>query len=95
MSQFLEAVMVVCFGISWPVNIAKSWRTRSARGKSLAFLLFIFIGYICGIAAKLISGNITYVFVFYVINLLMVGADICLYFRNRRLDSRRDQGEQV
>ena len=95
MSQFLEAVMVVCFGISWPVNIAKSWRTRSARGKSLAFMLFIFIGYICGIAAKLISGNITYVFVFYVINLLMVGADICLYFRNRRLDSRRDQGEQV
>ena len=95
MSQFLEAVMVVCFGISWPMNIIKSIRARTAKGKSLPFLLFIFIGYVSGIAAKLISGSITYVFVFYVLNLLMVGADICLYFRNRHLDRLREQGEKV
>lgn len=93
MSQFLEACMVVLFGISWPLNIMKSLRTRSAKGKSLPFLLFIFAGYICGITSKLISGNITYVFVFYVLNLLMVGTDILLYFRNRRLDARREQEE--
>lgn len=93
MSQFLEACMVVLFGISWPLNIMKSLRTRSAKGKSLPFLLFIFAGYICGISSKLISGNITYVFVFYVLNLLMVGTDILLYFRNRRLDARREQEE--
>ncbi len=95
MSQFLEACMVVCFGVSWPMNIAKSLRTRSAKGKSLPFLLFIFVGYVCGIGAKLITRNITYVFVFYVLNLLMVGADILLYFRNRRLDARRAVGEEV
>ena len=88
--------MVVSFGISWPMNIIKSLRTRSAKGKSLPFLLFIFAGYICGIASKLISGNITYVFVFYVLNLLMVGTDIVLYFRNRRLDAQRAAaGERV
>lgn len=96
MSEFLEACMVVSFGISWPMNIIKSLRTRSAKGKSLPFLLFIFAGYICGIASKLISGNITYVFVFYVLNLLMVGTDIVLYFRNRRLDAQRAAaGERV
>ena len=96
MSEFLEACMVVAFGISWPMNITKAARTRSAKGKSLPFLLFIFAGYICGIASKLISGNITYVFVFYVLNLLMVGTDIILYFRNRRLDAQRAAaGERV
>ncbi len=96
MSEFLEACMVVSFGISWPMNIIKSLRTRSAKGKSLPFLLFIFAGYICGIASKLISGNITYVFAFYVLNLLMVGTDIVLYFRNRRLDAQRAAaGERV
>ena len=96
MSEFLEACMVVSFGISWPMNIIKSLRTRSAKGQSLPFLLFIFAGYICGIASKLISGNITYVFVFYVLNLLMVGTDIVLYFRNRRLDAQRAAaGERV
>ena len=96
MSEFLEACLVVSFGISWPRNIIKSVRTRSAKGKSLPFLLFIFAGYICGIASKLISGNITYVFVFYVLNLLMVGTDIILYFRNRRLDAQRAAaGERV
>ena len=39
MSEFLEACMVVSFGISWPMNIIKSLRTRSAKGKSLCFLL--------------------------------------------------------
>ena len=92
MSQFLEACMVISFGISWPVNIMKSIRTRSAKGKSLLFLVLIFAGYVCGIAAKLTAGAITYVFVFYVLNLLMVGTDILLYFRNRRLDAQRAAG---
>ena len=86
MPEFLEALMVIAFGISWPMNIVKSVRARTAKGKSFLFLIFIWVGYIAGIASKLISGNITYVFFFYVLNLLMVSADIILYFRNRRLD---------
>ena len=65
MSQFFEALMVICFGISWPMNIIKSLKTRTAKGKSLLFLLFILVGYVFGISAKLISGNISYVFFFY------------------------------
>ena len=86
MAELFEAGMVIAFGISWPANILKSWKTRTAKGKSLAFLVFILAGYVCGIFSKLISGNITYVFIFYIFNLVMVTADILLYFRNSRLD---------
>ena len=86
MPQFLEAVMMVCFGLSWPVSLLRSWRARTARGKSLLFLWGIAVGYAVGIAAKLIGGQVTYVLAFYMLNLLMVCADIALYFRNRKLD---------
>jgi len=84
--ELFELGMVLCFGVSWPVSIAKSWRCRTAKGKSPVFLVFIIVGYLCGIVWKLLSGSITYVFWFYVLNLLMVSVDLCLYFRNARLD---------
>jgi len=89
--QILEALMVISFGISWPMSIIKSIRARSAKGKSLPFMLMIEFGYVCGIAGKLAGQNITYVFIFYVLNFLMVGTDILLYFRNRRLDRAAEQ----
>lgn len=55
MSELLEIGMVVCFGISWPMSVIKSYRARTAKGKSLFFLIMIFTGYICGIAAKLLA----------------------------------------
>ena len=64
--------------------------------KSLAFLLLIFFGYIAGIASKLVNesymadfGNKWYVLCFYILNFLMVGADVCMYVRNYRLDKKR------
>jgi len=86
MPQILETVMMVCFGVSWPVSILRSWRARTARGKSLLFLCGIALGYVAGIVAKLVTGQVNYVLAFYALNLLMVCADIALYFRNRRLD---------
>ena len=86
MPEVFELIMVLCFGVSWPVSIAKSWKCRTAKGKSPIFLVFIIIGYLSGIVWKLLSNNITYVFWFYVLNLLMVTVDFCLYFRNVRLD---------
>ncbi|HOP10879.1 MAG TPA: hypothetical protein PK629_05250 [Oscillospiraceae bacterium] len=86
MPEVFELIMVLCFGVSWPVSIAKSWKCRTAKGKSPIFLVFIIIGYLSGIVWKLLSNNITYVFWFYVLNLLMVAVDLCLYFRNARLD---------
>ena len=86
MPQLLEALMIISFGISWPTNIVKSYKARTAKGKSLLFLIFVLIGYYFGIAAKIIGSNINYVLVFYIINSIMVKADIYLYFRNRGLD---------
>lgn len=93
MAELFEAVMVICFGLSWPLSVWKSYKSRTAKGKSLVFAIFILIGYICGIAGKLIAGNITYVLVFYFINIVMVSIDICLHLRNMELD--RKAAEQV
>ena len=88
MAQIMEAMMVVSFGLSWPMSIMKSLKARSTQGKSLFFMIMIEFGYVCGIASKLVSNNITYVFFFYVLNLVMVGADIARYFRNRKLETK-------
>ena len=86
MAQLFETVMLICFGISWPFNIAKSLKSRTAKGKSLQFEICIVIGYLFGIAGKFISGNVSYVLVVYVLDVLMVSADIILTLRNMALD---------
>ena len=93
MAELFEIIMIVSFGASWPMNVAKSYLSRTAKGKSLGFLCLIFFGYIAGIVSKLLNtaymeafGQKWYVLFFYVLNLIMVGADLILYFRNRRLD---------
>ena len=96
MAEILEIIMIVSFGASWPLNVMKSWRARTTKGKSLAFLLLIFFGYIAGIASKLVNdvymaafAEKWYVLFFYCLNLVMVGADLILYVRNSRLDKAR------
>ena len=97
MAEILEIVMIVSFGASWPLNVMKSWKARTTKGKSLAFLLLIFFGYIAGIASKLVNeaymaafADKWYVLFFYVLNLIMVGTDLILYVRNSRLDKARE-----
>ena len=90
MGQLFEALMVICFGISWPISIMKSIRSRTVKGKSLIFILFIQVGYAFGIVSKLISGSITYVFIFYVPNFVMVSIDVGLYIRNWKLDKANE-----
>ncbi|MGF7145779.1 lipopolysaccharide export LptBFGC system permease protein LptF [Anaerotaenia torta] len=93
MAQLLEAAMVISFGISWPTSIIKSYTSRTAKGKSIVFLCFILFGYIFGVMSKFLAGNITYVVVFYILNLVMVSIDLCLYFRNRKLDQQMEEKE--
>lgn len=90
MVQVFETVMLVCFGLSWPFNIAKSLRSRTAKGKSVLFEIMIIIGYLCGVTGKLIGGNITYVLAFYALDILLVSTDLILTFRNRKLDRERE-----
>ncbi len=86
MAEIFETLMLVCFGLSWPISVLKSYKSCTSQGKSLWFELAIFIGYICGICSKFTAGNINYVLVLYIINLIMVSTDIALYIRNRKYD---------
>ena len=93
MAQLFEVLMLVCFGFSWPFNIAKSLKSRTAKGKSVAFELCIVVGYVCGLAGKILAGNITYVVIVYVLDLLMVTTDLLLTLRNKILDRRAEKKE--
>ena len=94
MVHILEAGMLVCFGLSWPFNIAKSLRSRTARGKSIHFEMVIIVGYLCGIAGKIVGHNVTYVVAFYLIDIAMVSTDLVLTLRNMALDRAADRKER-
>lgn len=87
MSSVLEMIMLVCFGFSWPLNVMKAFRARTAKNMSLAFILLIISGYIAGICAKFISHQINYVLVVYFVNLAIVTVNLIVYFRNRQIDT--------
>lgn len=99
MTDLLEALMILCFGLSWPISIRKSWVSKTAKGKSLFFEFFIWVGYIFGIARKIILWNaatepLEWLFYlgwfFYVLNIVEISIDMLLYFRNVKLDNERD-----
>lgn len=95
MGSILETVMLVCFGFSWPLNVIKAYRAKTAKGTSLPFILLIIMGYVAGISAKLISGKINYVLIAYVLNLAIVSLNLLVYFRNASLDKKRLQGMEI
>ena len=95
MAEILEIIMIVSFGASWPFNVIKSYKARSTKGKSLAFLLIVIFGYIAGIASKFINeasfAEEWYVLVFYFLNIIMVTADLAMYIRNKKIEKNEAQ----
>jgi hypothetical protein len=98
-TDLLETLMIVCFGLSWPISIRKSWISRTAKGKSLFFEVFIWGGYIFGIVRKFIQlsnateplGWLFYLaWAFYFVNFICISIDMLLYFRNTKLDKARE-----
>ena len=97
-AHLLEALMILCFGLSWPISIRKSYISRTAKGKSLFFEVFIWVGYIFGIACKFIqyfenparSWVFFLAWAFYFINISEITVDMLLYFRNVKLDKERE-----
>lgn len=90
MAEVLEIMMVICFGISWPISIVKSLKMKCSTGKSPLFVGFIVFGYICGITSKIIGTKVwlpklVFVFVFYCINLAMTSFDLglVLFYKHR------------
>ena len=95
LATICEIVMVICFGASWPFNIVRAYKARTAKGTSILFMSLIGVGYVGGILCKIFTwidkGTLTplafVAFAFYVINICMVTAGIIIYFRNKRLDA--------
>lgn len=86
MSPILESIMLICFGFSWPMNVIKGYKARTAKSMSLPFIVLIISGYIAGIMAKLVSQQINFVLIVYLLNLAIVSLNLVIYFRNKKLD---------
>ena len=97
--QLCEAAMMIAFGCSWPLNIVKSLQSRTAKGKSVQFEIIVVLGYLVGLAGKIVSwqrtGVLSYSVWFYILNMVMVSIDIVLYFRNSALDRERERDAMV
>lgn len=93
MDNIFEMLMVILFGVSWPLNIAKARKARTQKGSSVLFYFFILAGYVFGLGSKYIKlqqGISTpgYVWFFYILNAVMVSVGIAIYFRNGIYDKR-------
>ena len=88
MSAF-EAGMLIRFGIAWPVSIYHSCKSRATGGKSVLFSLVVLVGYAFGILHKIFYAH-DIVLYLYILNFVMVGADIVLWFRNRQIERRAE-----
>lgn len=89
-AHLFEASMLVCFGFSWPLNVMKAYKARTAKGTSLAFIILIITGYIAGITAKIINKQYNYVLAVYFLNLAIVMANVFVYIRNKTLDKKAE-----
>jgi hypothetical protein len=89
MSPF-EILMLVCFGAAWPFSIIKAYRARENGGKSLLFLIVIFVGYMAGTAHKLCIRFDGVVYL-YILNGIMVAIDIAIHLRNRRFAAQPEE----
>jgi len=75
-----EALMLICFGVSWPISVVKSIRTRVVSGKSPLFMAIVCIGYCSGLIHKVLY-SFDVIIILYAINLIMVAVDLLLYFK--------------
>ncbi|OPX88323.1 MAG: hypothetical protein A4E52_01239 [Pelotomaculum sp. PtaB.Bin013] len=82
MSSIFEVLMLVCFGAAWPASIYKSYVSRQTAGKSILFLWIVFAGYFFGVIHKLVFSYDLVIYL-YILNGVMVMADIILYYRNK------------
>jgi hypothetical protein len=86
-AQTLEAGMLLCFGVAWPVDIYKTLRTRLVTGKSVGFMLIVLLGYVAGMAAKFYRAGtgepLETVTWLYPINAILVAVDILIYMHYR------------
>lgn len=69
-------ILVAC---AWPISIWRMIKNKSTKGKSLLFSCIILLGYVFGIAHKLIY-DLDFVIYVYILNVVLVSADIIVFF---------------
>lgn len=77
--SIFEILMLVCFGVSWPISILKAVRTKKVAGKSSVFMSIVILGYASGIIHKILYSQ-DWVIVLYAVNLILVATDMFFYF---------------
>jgi hypothetical protein len=82
MSPF-EGIMLVSFGLSWPISILKSIHVKRVEGKSPLFMGVICFGYASGIIHKILY-SYDWIILLYGINMLMILFDMMLYVHYNR-----------
>ena len=88
--SIFEVIMLICFGVSWPVSISKSIRTKNVSGKSPLFMIIVIAGYASGVAHKVFY-SFDWVLWLYVLNMAMVSIDLALYFKYH--DEHREKAD--
>jgi hypothetical protein len=95
MMSIFEVIMLVCFGVSWPLSISKAVRTRQVAGKSPAFMVIVCLGYLSGLTHKLLYSR-DWVTALYALNMTMVAVDLALYMKYRpRSPAQQDSAGPV
>jgi hypothetical protein len=91
----LEALMLLCFGLAWPVANLRMLRSGRAEGKGCAFTLIILCGYLAGAAGKLaladVHGPLAEVFWLYLLNAGSVATNLSLQWTYRVRTARPAQ----
>lgn len=90
MPELLETIMLICFGASWPISVLKNIKSKTAKSMSLQFILLIIFGYLAGITAKMVTGQINFVLLVYLINLAFVSVNLVVYFINKKYDKQTE-----
>lgn len=86
--EIFEALMLICFSISWYWSIYRMIRERAVVGKSAMFVVLICTGYVFGIVSKLAawhqSGDLSPLIWLYSWNLVVTLTDLALVLHFRR-----------
>lgn len=89
-NEICSAIMLICFGASWPFNIIKLWKSRTTKSVSLPFYLLIWSGYLIGLIGRICAGKVlgaqNWAFWVYVLDLLMLTVALAVYFRNYMIE---------
>jgi hypothetical protein len=100
--MLLEAAMLLCFGVAWPIATIRMLKTGHAEGKGLGFTMVIWTGYLAGALSKVVAADapdipLPPVFWLYLLNSVTVGINAWLqwYLPQRRTRNARRLGRVV